>query len=70
MRATKIFANLHVADIVTGSENSVISVRTDDVDAAYAEAVEQGYEITRCVPRRGACVDSSFGPRTATSSTS
>ncbi|WIM86806.1 VOC family protein [Candidatus Mycobacterium wuenschmannii] len=86
MRATNVFANLHVADIdsarsfytgylglpkeefnlgwvarfsspdaaarlqlvtgdLTASEDSVISVSTDDIDAAYAEAQELGYEI-------------------------
>jgi predicted enzyme related to lactoylglutathione lyase len=29
----------------TSPEDSVISVHTDDVDAAYAEAQERGYEI-------------------------
>jgi predicted enzyme related to lactoylglutathione lyase len=29
----------------TGPEAPVVSVLTDDVDAAYAEAVERGYEI-------------------------
>jgi catechol 2,3-dioxygenase-like lactoylglutathione lyase family enzyme len=86
MQATKIFANLRVADIdaakgfytgylglpieefnlgwvarysspdaearlqlvtgdLTAAEDSVISVCTDDIDAAYAEAQELGYEI-------------------------
>ena len=86
MRATKIFANLRVADVeaakgfytdylgladeefnmgwvarfgspdggarlqlVTGdrtaAEDSVISVCTDDIDGAYAEAQELGYDI-------------------------
>jgi predicted enzyme related to lactoylglutathione lyase len=86
MRATKIFANLRVADIEaakgfytdylglaheefnmgwvaryssddaearlqlvtndrTATEDSVISVCTDDIDGAYAEAQELGYEI-------------------------
>jgi predicted enzyme related to lactoylglutathione lyase len=86
MRAKRIMANLHVADIeaaksfytdylglsteefnmgwvarytspdtgaklqlVTGdqsaSEDSIISIHTDDVEAAYAEAQELGYEI-------------------------
>jgi catechol 2,3-dioxygenase-like lactoylglutathione lyase family enzyme len=86
MHATKIFANLRVADIeaakgfytgylglpkeefnlgwvarfsspddqarlqlvtgdLTAPEDSVISVCTDDIDAAYAEAQELGYEI-------------------------
>lgn len=29
----------------TGAEDSVISVHTDDVEAAYAEARQRGYEI-------------------------
>ena len=86
MQATKIFANLRVADIdaakgfytdylgltneefnmgwvaryssadagarlqlvtgdATAAEDSVISVCTDDIDAAYAEAQELGYDI-------------------------
>jgi catechol 2,3-dioxygenase-like lactoylglutathione lyase family enzyme len=86
MRATKIFANLRVADIdaakgfyndylglpneefnlgwvarysspdaearlqlvtndLTAVEDSVISVCTDDIDGAYAEAQQLGYEI-------------------------
>src|ERR1700748_840309 len=86
MQATKIFANLRVADIeaakgfytdylgltdeefnmgwvarysspaaavrlhmatgdATAAEASVISVCTDDIDAAYAEAQELGYDI-------------------------
>jgi len=86
MQATKIFANLRVADIeaakgfyadylglsneefnmgwvaryasadaearlqlvtrdATAVEDSVISVGTDDIDSAYAEAQELGYEI-------------------------
>ena len=86
MQATKIFANLRVADIeaakvfyadylglsneefnmgwvaryasadamaklqlvtsdATAQEDSVISVCTDDIDGAYAEAQELGYEI-------------------------
>jgi predicted enzyme related to lactoylglutathione lyase len=86
MQATKIFANLRVADIeaakgfyadylglaheefnlgwvarlsspdaearlqlvtgdLTAEEDSVISVCTDDIDAAYAEAQDLGYEI-------------------------
>ena len=86
MQATKIFANLRVADIEaakgfytgylglpneefnmgwvarysspdaearlqlvtsdrTAAEDSVISVCTDDIDAAYAEAQELGYDI-------------------------
>jgi predicted enzyme related to lactoylglutathione lyase len=86
MQATKIFANLRVADIeaakafytdylglaheefnmgwvarysspdagarlqlvtgdATAAEDSVISVCTDDIDAAYAEAQERGYDI-------------------------
>jgi catechol 2,3-dioxygenase-like lactoylglutathione lyase family enzyme len=86
MRATRIFANLRVADIeaaksfytdylglsneefnmgwvaryasadtkakvqlvtrdATAPEDSVISVCTDDIDGAYAEARELGYEI-------------------------
>ncbi|HEY2207169.1 MAG TPA: VOC family protein [Pseudonocardia sp.] len=86
MRATRITANLRVADIeatkgfytgylglsteeftmgwvarytspdtganvqlvtrdATASEDSVVSVHTDDVDGAYAEAQELGYEI-------------------------
>src|ERR1700743_1694235 len=86
MQATKIFANLRVADIeaakgfytaylgltnegfnmggvpryssadagarlqlvtgdATAAEDSVISVCTDDIDAAYAEAQDLGYEI-------------------------
>jgi predicted enzyme related to lactoylglutathione lyase len=31
----------------TASEDSVVSVTTDDVDAAYAEAQERGFEIVR-----------------------
>ncbi len=31
----------------TASEDSVVSVHTDDVDAAYAEAQELGFEIVR-----------------------
>lgn len=90
MQATKIFANLRVADIeaakgfytdylglvneefkmgwvaqyssadagarlqlVTGdktaAEDSVISVCTDDIDAAYAEAQELGYDIVHAL---------------------
>jgi predicted enzyme related to lactoylglutathione lyase len=86
MQATKVFANLRVADIeaaksfyaaylgltneefnmgwvaritsadrgavvqlvtrdATAAEDSVISVCTDDIDSAYAEAQELGYEI-------------------------
>jgi predicted enzyme related to lactoylglutathione lyase len=86
MQATRIFANLRVADIdsaksfygdylgltneefnmgwvarltsadgravvqlvthdATAAEDSVVSVCTDDIDAAYAEARELGYEI-------------------------
>lgn len=86
MQATRIFANLRVADIeaakgfytdylglpreefnlgwvarysspdagarlqlvtgdLTATEDSVISVCTDDIDGAYAEAQELGYEI-------------------------
>ena len=86
MQATKIFANLRVADIeaakgfytdylgltneefnmgwvaryssadgearlqlvtgdATAAEDSVISVCTDDIDAAYAEAQQRGYDI-------------------------
>ena len=86
MQATKIFANLRVADIeaaegfytdylglsneefnmgwvaryssaeagarvqlmtsdATAAEDSVISVCTDDIDAAYAEAQQLGYDI-------------------------
>lgn len=29
----------------TAAENPVVSVLVDDVDAAYAEAVERGYEV-------------------------
>lgn len=31
----------------TASEDAVVSVHTDDVDAAYAEAQERGFEIVR-----------------------
>jgi predicted enzyme related to lactoylglutathione lyase len=31
----------------TASEDSVVSVTTDDVDSAYAEAQERGFEIVR-----------------------
>ncbi len=31
----------------TASEDSVVSVTTDDVDSAYAEALELGFEIVR-----------------------
>lgn len=31
----------------TAAEDSVISVHTEDVDGAYAEALELGYEIVR-----------------------
>ena len=31
----------------TSSEDSVVSVLTDDVDSAYAEAQERGFEIVR-----------------------
>ncbi|MFJ9411507.1 glyoxalase superfamily protein [Streptomyces sp. NPDC101393] len=31
----------------TASEDSVVSVLTDDVDSAYAEAQERGFEIVR-----------------------
>jgi predicted enzyme related to lactoylglutathione lyase len=88
MRANRIIANLHVADVdtaksfytdylglrteefnmgwvarytspetgvnvqlvtrdATSSEGSVVSVLTDDVDSAYAEAQELGFEIVR-----------------------
>ncbi len=98
MRATKIFANLHVADIdaakgfytgflglpteefnlgwvaryssadaearlqlvtgdLTAAEDSVISVCTDDIDGAYAEAQERGYEIVHPL------TEEAWGPR-------
>ncbi len=34
-----------VSGDATAAEDSVISVHTDDVDAAYAEAQQSGYEI-------------------------
>lgn len=41
-------ANLQlVTRDATASEDSVVSVHTDDVDAAYAEAQERGFEIVR-----------------------
>jgi catechol 2,3-dioxygenase-like lactoylglutathione lyase family enzyme len=98
MQATKIFANLRVADIeaargfytgylglpteefnlgwvarysspdaearlqlvtgdLTAPEDSVISVCTDDIDAAYAEARELGYEIVHPL------TEEAWGPR-------
>ncbi len=98
MRATKIFANLPVANIdaakgfytgflglpteefnlgwvarysspdaearlqlvtgdLTAAEDSVISVCTDDIDGAYAEAQELGYEIVHPL------TDEAWGPR-------
>jgi predicted enzyme related to lactoylglutathione lyase len=98
MRATNIFANLHVADIeaaksfyggylglsqeefnlgwvarfsspdararlqlvtgdLTAAEDSVISVCTDDIEGAYAEARELGYEIVHPL------TDEAWGPR-------
>jgi predicted enzyme related to lactoylglutathione lyase len=33
----------------TASEDSVISIHTDDVDAAYEEAKELGYEIVKSI---------------------
>jgi predicted enzyme related to lactoylglutathione lyase len=36
-----------VTQDATAAEDSVISVHADDVDAAYAEAQELGYEIVR-----------------------
>lgn len=98
MRATKIFANLRVANIdaakgfytgflglpteefnlgwvarfssadaearlqlvtgdLTAAEDSVISVVTDDIDGAYAEAQELGYEIVHPL------TDEAWGPR-------
>jgi catechol 2,3-dioxygenase-like lactoylglutathione lyase family enzyme len=98
MRATKVFANLHVADIdaakgfytgflglpteefnlgwvaryaspdaearlqlvtgdLTAAEDSVISVCTDDIDGAYAEALERGYEIVHPL------TEEAWGPR-------
>ena len=92
MRATRIMANLRVADVdaaksfytrylglsteefnmgwvarytspdtganlqlvtrdATAAEDSVISVHTDDVDGAYAEAQELGYEIVKPLTR-------------------
>jgi catechol 2,3-dioxygenase-like lactoylglutathione lyase family enzyme len=98
MRATRIFANLRVADIeaakgfytgylglpreefnlgwvarysspdaaarlqlvtgdLTAAEDSVISVCTDDIDAAYAEAQELGYEIVHPL------TEEAWGPR-------
>lgn len=41
-------ANLQlVTRDATASEDSVVSVHTDDVDAAYAEAQDLGFEIVR-----------------------
>ncbi len=41
-------AYLHlVTRDATASEDSVVSVLTDDVDSAYAEARERGFEIVR-----------------------
>lgn len=98
MRATKIFANLRVADIasaksfytdflglpteefnlgwvarysspdaeamlqlvtgdLTAAEDSVISVCTDDIDAAFAETRARGYEIVHPL------TDEPWGPR-------
>ncbi len=41
---TRAHAQLVTRD-ATAPEDSVISVHTDDVEAAYAEARERGYEI-------------------------
>lgn len=98
MQATKIFANLRVADIeaakgfytgylglrneefnmgwvarysspdaearlqlvtgdLTAAEDSVISVCTEDIDAAYAEAQDLGYEIVHPL------TEETWGPR-------
>lgn len=40
MRATRIMANLRVADV-----DAAVSVHTPDVEGAYAEARQRGYEI-------------------------
>lgn len=51
-RYTDTTSGAHV-QLVTGDatapEDSVISVHTDDLDAAYAQAVEAGYEIVHPV---------------------
>jgi catechol 2,3-dioxygenase-like lactoylglutathione lyase family enzyme len=46
-----------VAGDLTAAEDSVISVCTDDIDAAYAEAQELGYEIVHPL------TDEAWGPR-------
>lgn len=61
--------------LVTGDasapEDSVVSVHTTDVDAAYAEAQAAGYEIVHPLTTEPwGCAGSSFAHRTATSSTS
>ena len=60
-----------VSGDATSPEDSVISVHTDDVDAAYEQAQELGYEIVHPVTTElWACGGSWCGRRTATSSTS
>ena len=59
-----------VTSDATAPEDSVISVHTDDVEAAYEEARKLGFEIVHpLTPSRGGCAGSSFEHRTATSST-
>jgi predicted enzyme related to lactoylglutathione lyase len=103
MQATKIFANLRVADIeaakvfytnylgltneefnmgwvtryssadagarlqlvtgdATAAEDSVISVCTDDIDAAYAEAQQLGYDIVHPTDHRSLGSATGFRP--------
>jgi len=55
----------------TAAEDSVISVCTDDIDGAYEEAEELGYEIVHPLSTEAwGYGDSSFGHQTAMSSTS
>ena len=55
----------------TAPEDSVISVHTDDVEAAYEEALDRATRSSiRSRPRVGVFADSLFVRRTATSSTS
>ncbi len=55
----------------TAREDSVISVQTDDVDGAYEEARELGYEIVHPITTEPwGCAGSSSAHQTAASSTS
>jgi predicted enzyme related to lactoylglutathione lyase len=55
-----------VARDATAPEDAVISVHTDDVEAAYEQAQKLGYEIVHPITTEGVCAGSSSERQTAT----